>query len=144
MKTVIPRVRGTRDFYPEHMVLRNWIYSNIRSVCVKYGYQEWDAPILERLDLYAAKSGDELVRDQAFVFEDRGGSQVALRPELTPSLARMVAQQGNEQALPLAEGLENVKVFVLLSTVAVTTLPAVTSISCVPPPVPPIAFTVSA
>ena len=101
MKTVIPRVRGTRDFYPEHMVLRNWIYSNIRSVCVKYGYQEWDAPILERLDLYAAKSGDELVRDQAFVFEDRGGSQVALRPELTPSLARMVAQQGNEQALPL-------------------------------------------
>jgi histidyl-tRNA synthetase len=70
-------------------------------VASAYGYQEYEAPILERIDLYAAKSGEELVKEQAFVFPDRGGDLITLRPELTPSLARMVAQKQNELVYPL-------------------------------------------
>jgi histidyl-tRNA synthetase len=64
-------------------------------------YQEYEAPILESLDLYAARSGDELVREQAYVFSDRGGDEVVLRPELTASLARMVAQRQAELTFPV-------------------------------------------
>ena len=101
MSEIIRSVKGTRDFYPDQMVFRNWLYNHIRIVAERYGYQEWEAPILETLELYAAKSGDELVKEQAFVFEARGGSLVALRPELTPSLARMVAQHRQRLNVPL-------------------------------------------
>ncbi len=101
MKTIIQSVKGTRDFYPEEMAIRSWIYSILREVSESYGYQEYDGPFLEKIDLYAAKSGEELVKEQAFVFEDRGGGWVTLRPELTPSLARMVAQKQNELTFPL-------------------------------------------
>lgn len=101
MKTLIPAVKGTRDFYPEEMARRAWLYATIRGVTESFGYQEWDAPFLERIDLYAAKSGEELVREQAFVFNDRGGDAITLRPELTPSLARLVAQKQGELAYPL-------------------------------------------
>jgi histidyl-tRNA synthetase len=101
MKAIIPAVKGTRDFYPEEMAQRSWLYATIRSVAESFGYQEWDAPFLERIDLYAAKSGEELVREQAFVFNDRGGDAITLRPELTPSLARMVAQKQGELVFPL-------------------------------------------
>jgi histidyl-tRNA synthetase len=101
MKTIIPSVKGTRDFYPAEMAYRTWLYRNIREVVESFGYQEWDAPFLERIDLYAAKSGEELVRQQAFVFQDRGGDSITLRPELTPSLARMVAQRQSELVFPL-------------------------------------------
>jgi histidyl-tRNA synthetase len=101
MSAKILAVRGTRDFYPPQMAFRNWLYGHIRTVSEKYGYQEWEAPILETLELYAAKSGEELVKEQAFVFEDRGGTLVALRPELTPSLARMVAQQAQQLPQPI-------------------------------------------
>ena len=101
MSTIVRAVRGTRDFYPPQMALRNWLYGHIRIVSEKYGYQEWEAPILETMDLYAAKSGEELVKEQAFVFEDRGGALVALRPELTPSLARMVAQKTQQLPRPI-------------------------------------------
>jgi histidyl-tRNA synthetase len=94
----IRSVKGTRDFYPEDMSFRVWLYAKIREASERFGYQEYDGPFLERLDLYAAKSGEELVKDQSFVFEDRGGEMVALRPELTPSLARMVAAKS--KALP--------------------------------------------
>jgi histidyl-tRNA synthetase len=87
----ITSVKGTRDFYPEDMALRNWLYGHIRAVSTGFGYQEYDGPFLEKLDLYAAKSGEELVREQSFVFPDRSGEMIALRPELTPSLARMIA-----------------------------------------------------
>jgi histidyl-tRNA synthetase len=97
----IQSVKGTRDFYPESMALRNFIEANARAASESFGYQEWDGPFIEPLDLYAAKSGDELVKKQSFVFEDRGGDQVALRPELTPSLARMIAAKQNEMAFPL-------------------------------------------
>jgi histidyl-tRNA synthetase len=66
-----------------------------------YGYQEFEAPFLERFELYAAKSGDEIVKEQSFVFEDRGGDMVVLRPELTPSLARMIASRGRELKKPV-------------------------------------------
>ncbi len=101
MKNIIPAVKGTREFYPEDMVLRQWMYRLIREVSESFGYQEYDGPFLETLELYAAKSGEELVKEQSFVFQDRGGNEITLRPELTPSLARMVAQRQNELAFPL-------------------------------------------
>ena len=101
MKKIITPVKGTRDFYPEQMAIRNWLYSTVRRVSESFGYQEWDAPFLETLDLYAAKSGEELVKKQSYVFTDRGGDEITLRPELTPSLARMVAARQNELAFPL-------------------------------------------
>lgn len=101
MKNIITAVKGTRDFYPQKMAQRNWLLERVRYASESFGYQEWDAPFLEKIDLYAAKSGEELVREQAFVFNDRGGDPVTLRPELTPSLARLVAQQQNELTFPL-------------------------------------------
>jgi histidyl-tRNA synthetase len=101
MKKVIQTVKGTRDFYPEQMAVRVWLYNTMREVAESFGYQEYEAPILESMELYAAKSGDELVKEQSYVFTDRGGSEITLRPELTPSLARMVAQKQNELNFPL-------------------------------------------
>lgn len=100
-KNIIRPVKGTVDFYPEEMALRTWLYNTLKEVSESFGYQEYEAPILETLELYAAKSGEELVKEQSFVFEDRGGNLIALRPELTPSLARMVAQKQNELIFPL-------------------------------------------
>jgi histidyl-tRNA synthetase len=98
---VIQPVKGTRDFYPEAMAFRQWLYGNVRKVSEQYGYQEYETPFLERLELYASKSGEELVREQAYVFPDRGGDLIALRPELTPSLARMVAARSGELPRPI-------------------------------------------
>ncbi|MEW6094843.1 MAG: histidine--tRNA ligase [Chloroflexota bacterium] len=100
MKTIIPPVKGTRDFYPEQMAVRNWLYNTVRRVSESFGYQEFEAPILEPLSLYAAKSGEELVKKQSYVFTDRGGDEITLRPELTPSLARMIAQKQGELTFP--------------------------------------------
>ena len=71
MKVSIQAVKGTREFYPEDMLVRQWMYGQIRQVSESFGYQEWDGPFLEKIDLYAAKSGEELVKEQAFVFPDR-------------------------------------------------------------------------
>lgn len=101
MINIIKPVKGTRDYYPDEMSFRNWMYKSIRKVSSSFGYQEWEAPMLESLDLYAAKSGEELVNKQSFVFPDRGGDLLALRPELTPSLARMVAQRQKQLTFPL-------------------------------------------
>jgi histidyl-tRNA synthetase len=101
MKATIQPVKGTRDFYPAEMARRNWLYTALRQVSQSFGYQEYDGPFLERIDLYAAKSGEELVKEQSFVLQDRGGDWLTLRPELTPSLARMVAARQNELAYPL-------------------------------------------
>ncbi len=101
MKKVVQTVTGTRDFYPEQMALRVWLYNTMRQVAESFGYQEYEAPILESLELYAAKSGEELVKEQSYVFTDRGGSEITLRPELTPSLARMIAQKQNELNFPV-------------------------------------------
>ena len=101
MKTTIPLVKGMREFYPEDLARRNYLGSLARRASEMFGYQEWDAPFIETIDLYAAKSGEELVEKQAFVFADRGGDKVTLRPELTPSLARMIAKRQNELIFPL-------------------------------------------
>lgn len=98
---IIQSVKGTRDFYPEDMAFRTWLYATIRHVSESFGYHEYEAPFLERLELYAAKSGEELVKEQSFVFPDRGGDYIALRPELTPSLARMVAARAKSLTPPL-------------------------------------------
>jgi len=82
-------VKGTRDFYPEQMALRNWLTDAWRRVSLRNGFVEFDGPVLEYLDLFRAKSGDEIV-SQLFNFTDRGGRDLALRPEITPTLARMV------------------------------------------------------
>ena len=101
MKPMIQSLKGTRDFYPEEKALQTWLYGKIREVSAEFGYQEWDGPFLEKIELYAAKSGEELVKEQAFVFPDRGGDLITLRPELTPTLARMVAQKQGELVFPL-------------------------------------------
>ena len=101
MANPIPPVKGTTDYYPKDMALRSWLYAQMRRVSEDFGYQEFEGPMLERLDLYAAKSGEELVEKQSYVFEDRGGDRIALRPELTPSLARMVAARQRQMAFPL-------------------------------------------
>lgn len=101
MKATIPSLKGTRDFYPEEMAVRTFLYQTARKVSEQFGYQEYDGPFLESIELYAAKSGEELVKEQSFVFPDRGGDLITLRPELTPSLARMVAQRQRQLVYPL-------------------------------------------
>jgi histidyl-tRNA synthetase len=101
MPSKIKPVKGTREFYPEEMALRNYLYEKIRAASESFGFQEYDGPFIEPLELYAAKSGEELVKKQSFVFEDRGGDLVALRPELTPSLARMIAARQGALTFPL-------------------------------------------
>jgi len=98
---LIQSVKGTRDFYPEDMVFRKWLFGKMRNLSESFGYQEYDGPILEPLELYSAKSGEELVKQQTFVLTDRGDRQLALRPEMTPTLARMVANKQNELPKPL-------------------------------------------
>ena len=101
MAEIIRSVKGTRDFYPQDMAVRRWMFDVIREVSAQFGYQEYDGPCLEFIDLYAAKSGEELVKEQAFVFSSPGDDMLTLRPELTPTLARMVAQQQYEIPFPL-------------------------------------------
>ena len=101
MAEIIRSVKGTRDFYPDDMAYRRWMFDIIREVSTRFSYQEYEGPCLEFVDLYAAKSGEELVKEQAFVFTSRGDEELTLRPELTPTLARMVAQQQYELPLPL-------------------------------------------
>ncbi len=81
---------GFRDFYPEDLSLRNHIFATWRSVAARYGFEEYDGPPLESLEMYTQKSGDEIV-GQLYTFKDKGEREVALRPEMTPTLARMVA-----------------------------------------------------
>ncbi len=101
MEKIIPSVKGTRDFYPEEMAVRIWLYQQLKNASESFGYQEYEGPFLEKIDLYAAKSGEELVKEQAFVFPDRSGESITLRPELTPTLARMVAQRQKQLTYPL-------------------------------------------
>lgn len=92
--------KGTRDYYPEEKRVQNYIFETWKKVVERYGYEEYGAPILESLDIYAAKSGQELVNEQTYVFSDRGGRTVAIRPEMTPTISRMVAARRQELAYP--------------------------------------------
>lgn len=93
-------VRGTRDFYPDDMRLRNWLFERFHSAALSHGFEEYDAPVLESEELYTRKAGEEIV-GQLYNFEDKGGRRVALRPEMTPSLARMVMARAGGLALPI-------------------------------------------
>ncbi|XVE76133.1 hypothetical protein DITRI_Ditri12bG0148800 [Diplodiscus trichospermus] len=92
--------KGTRDFPPEDMRLRTWLFNHFREVSRLFGFEEVDYPVLESEALFIRKAGEE-IRDQLYCFEDRGNRRVALRPELTPSLARLVIQKGKSLSLPL-------------------------------------------
>lgn len=92
--------KGTRDYYPQDKFIQNHIFSAWRRVVERFGYEEYGAPILEPIDIYAAKSGQELVNEQTYVFTDRGGRTVAIRPEMTPTISRMVAARRQELSYP--------------------------------------------
>jgi histidyl-tRNA synthetase len=91
---------GFRDFYPDDLALRAHIFRTWRTVATRYGFEEYDGPPLESLELYTAKSGDEIV-GQLYNFRDKGDREVALRPEMTPSLARMVAARSGQLKKPI-------------------------------------------
>jgi histidyl-tRNA synthetase len=91
---------GFRDFYPAELAFRNYIFDAWRRVAGLYGFEEFDGPPLEPLELYTAKSGDEIV-GQLYNFTDKGNREVSLRPELTPTVARMVAARAGGMKKPI-------------------------------------------
>ncbi len=93
-------VKGTRDFYPEQMARRNWLIGKWREISRRSGFVEYDGPVFEYLELYTDKSGEGIV-SELYNFEDRGGRKLALRPEMTPTLARMVAARANALPKPI-------------------------------------------
>jgi len=93
--------KGARDFYPNDMRVRNYIFDTWKRVAKRYGFEEYDPPLLEPFDLYAAKSGEELVNTQLYSFTDRGDRKLAIRPEKTPSVSRMVAAKIKEIPQPI-------------------------------------------
>lgn len=92
--------KGTRDFYPEEMRIRTWIFSTWRTCALAYGFEEYDGPIIEDEALYTLKSGEEIL-SQLYTFTDKGGRRIALRPEMTPTMARMIAAEGSKLARPI-------------------------------------------
>ncbi|MBO5415843.1 MAG: histidine--tRNA ligase [Clostridia bacterium] len=93
--------KGTRDFYPADMKLRNWFFGRIRSALELASFEEYNGPMLESLEMYIAKSGEEIANEQTYNFMDRGGRRLAVRPEMTPTVARLVAGKINELNFPL-------------------------------------------
>ncbi|MBN12480.1 MAG: histidine--tRNA ligase [Opitutaceae bacterium] len=91
---------GFREFYPEDFAERRFLLQVWRQVARRFSFQEYDGPVLESLELFKAKSGDE-IESQLFCFEDKGGREISLRPELTPTLARMVAARANALKRPI-------------------------------------------
>ena len=98
---VIPRVKGTRDFYPEDWEYIRWLSGKWLGLGRSFGYQEYEGPILEHIELYLGKSSEEIVNEQTFAMKDRDGKTLVMRPELTPTLARMVAEREGSLALPV-------------------------------------------
>ena len=93
--------RGTRDFFPPQQRCRNYLFDKMKRTAESFGYESYDGPLIEEIDLYKAKSGSELINEQIYSFQDRGGRQIAIRPEMTPTLARMVARIHREYPKPL-------------------------------------------
>lgn len=93
--------KGTRDFFPPEQRLKSHIYSKIHKLMHSYGYEEYNGPIVEHLELYAAKSSEEIVKEQLYSFQDKGERTLAIRPEMTPTLARMVAARQRELIKPI-------------------------------------------
>lgn len=99
MSQKIQPPKGTRDFYPADMAIQNHIFGAWRRVCARFGFQEYEGPSFEHLELYTGKSGDEIV-GQLYNFVDKGGRDIALRPEMTPTLARLANQLGRNLRKP--------------------------------------------
>lgn len=93
--------KGVRDFYPEDMAIQRYIFDTWAAVCESYGFERYDASVLEPAELYRAKTGEEIVSEQTYTFKDRGDREVTLRPEMTPTVARMVAAKRRELSFPL-------------------------------------------
>ncbi len=93
--------KGTRDFFPADQRLKKHIYGKVAHVLESFGYEEYAGPFVENLELYASKSSEEIVKEQLYSFEDKGGRLVAIRPEMTPTLARMVASRQKELPKPI-------------------------------------------
>lgn len=93
--------KGTRDFYPEDKLLQSYIFNKWREVCETFGYEEYDAPVLEPTELYLAKGNEEIVQEQTYTFKDRGDRSVTMRTEMTPTVSRMVAAKRQELPYPL-------------------------------------------
>lgn len=100
MELKLTPYKGTRDIYPDDMDIRNYLFASWRKVVLSYGYREYMAPMLEPVELYMAKSSQEIVSEQTYSFSDRGGRNMVIRPEMTPSIARMVAARRQETPLP--------------------------------------------
>jgi histidyl-tRNA synthetase len=105
-KTARPKIstesyKGVRDFYPEDMAIQSYIFDIWKKTVESFGYEEYGASVLEPADLYKAKSGEEIVNEQTYTFMDRGEREVTLRPEMTPTVARMVAARKRELTFPL-------------------------------------------
>ncbi len=101
MSTLSPLpYKGTRDYYPEDKRIQNYMFSLWRKVSELFGYEEYGASVLEPFEIYAAKSGQELANEQTYTFLDRGGRTVAIRPEMTPTISRMVAARRQELSYP--------------------------------------------
>src|SRR3989344_1674423 len=101
MKIPTNPYKGVRDFYPENLAIQKKIFSIWRNNAEKYGYEEYNASVLESAELYKAKTGEEIVNEQTYTFTDRGKREVTLRPEMTPTVARMVAGKQQELVFPL-------------------------------------------
>lgn len=93
--------KGTRDFYPDEMRFRNWFYSKLKMVAETFSFEEYDGPMLESFELFASKSGEEIAHEQTYNFTDKGGRRLAIRPEMTPTVARMVAGKLEQLHMPL-------------------------------------------
>src|SRR5665213_2094751 len=93
--------KGARDFYPGDKRLQKHLFKVMRAVVEQYGYEEYDAPIIEPLELYLSKSSEEIVKEQTYSFEDLGGRKITIRPEMTPTVSRMVAAKRQELGYPL-------------------------------------------
>lgn len=92
--------KGVRDFYPEDQFVQDYLFDHMRAACELFGYEEYNASILEPAELYRAKTSDEIVSEQTYTFTDRGDREVTLRPEMTPTVARMIAARAREIPLP--------------------------------------------
>ena len=92
--------KGVRDFYPEDQFVLRYLFEHMSRVCELFGYEEYGASILEHAELYRAKTSEEIVNEQTYTFTDRGGRDVTLRPEMTPTLARMIASKSRDIAYP--------------------------------------------
>ncbi|MBU0708135.1 histidine--tRNA ligase [Patescibacteria group bacterium] len=94
-------IKGTADWFPEEFVIRKYIFDTWRRVCKQFGYEEYLTPLVENADLYRAKSGEDVGGTELTVFTDRGGRDLAIRPEMTPSVTRMVSQRYTSLPKPI-------------------------------------------